>query len=1152
MPSQTYPGAELIAGYQLVQRLGTGGFGEVWKTTAPGGLTKALKIVYGHLNEARADQELKALERIKAVRHPFLLSLERVEVIDNQLLIVTELADRSLLDRFLEACKSGLAGIPREELLGYMRDAADALDYLNESFGLQHLDIKPQNLLLVGGRIKIGDFGLVKDLRGGSATATGGVTPLYATPEAFDGRVSRYSDQYSLSIVYQEMLTGVRPFPGTTTLQLALQHGNSEPLLHPLPVHDRPVIGRALAKIPNNRFPSCRDMVNHLVRAGSAPREAAAPAEAVVRTPVRAETPPGAQTDTPTRVGKQRKDLPATKVNESLLHGRERVDETPSASRLVSMPFSPPASDAGLRPTLIVGIGGLAGWTLRGLRQKLHQRFGDLTTVPAVRLLLLDIDRAALQEARQGNPGEVLEVAETMHLPLYRPEHYRDRAQELLKWLDRRLLYNIPRSQLTEGLRPLGRLALLDNLTEVQGRLREQLRSITSAEAGQTTAATTGAALRNQTPQVFLVSSIAGGTAGGMLLDFAYLLRQVLAELGHDNADLTGVLVHATGQRPAEAELARVNAYATLCELQHYSRPSSLYSGDPGGGLEPCGPGIAPFEHCYLVHLGDQLEPASAEEATNALAEYLFVNAATPVGAFVDCWRRGSIQGVHSNEFPSLRLSGVYRYSSPQQRLATLASRLLCSHVVSGWLGERSQWKGAQADSDLQAQLTSWGVESRALINELNEVAFKFLGSEPEKYLLQTVAGLSPDQQELTPAALKEALDKVDTFFTPGVTTDPADGQRGGSLELALRKHAKDQSGRAARAAVMWLITLVQDPARRIAAAATAAASIRKYLSDLLGSLTQQVDQLIAYLGTARARLPAEAASDKGPAAGWLGGLRRQAPTSSPYQRLTEYCLFRIKELVLRKAAQVPEGMQVPLATWAGRLADVDHKVRQFRDSFKIPAPGSTRQNVFSLYPGQTDFLPQDSQSLTSAAAQLFRRSLPTLEPSFEARLEAECLQSLGGLWGAMTATDDRLPWLRESLVKEAHAAMQAPARELDAAAILFECKVDAETVKLELAQRIASIAPSMDVPRQLRHFVLAVPTSQAGAKIREALSGVTGEIATAILDSDGDLIFCHETAGLAVGEMLSILIGDKSRYVEAAGQVASRNDVAWIGAHSS
>src|SRR5947209_4868490 len=270
MPFQTAPGTEIIAGYRLVQRLGIGGFGEVWKTTAPGGLTKALKIVFGHLDESRATQELKALDRIKSVRHPFLLSLERVEIIDNQLLIVTELADRSLLERFQECRRSGLPGIPRDELLGYVRDAAEALDYMNENFGLQHLDIKPQNLLLVGGRIKIADFGLVKDLRGGSATITGGVTPFYATPEAFDGRVSRFSDQYSLAIVYQEMLTGLRPFPGTTTLQLALQHSNSAPDVEPLPISDRPTIGRALSKIPGQRFPTCREMVASLLAASPA------------------------------------------------------------------------------------------------------------------------------------------------------------------------------------------------------------------------------------------------------------------------------------------------------------------------------------------------------------------------------------------------------------------------------------------------------------------------------------------------------------------------------------------------------------------------------------------------------------------------------------------------------------------------------------------------------------------------------------------------------------------------------------------------------------------------------------------------------------------------------------------------------------------
>src|SRR5262249_14133666 len=163
---------EPIAGYCLVEKLGDGGYGEVWKVTAPGGLFKALKIVHGTLSGPRAEQELKALERIKAVRHPFLLSLERFEVVGGRLLIVTELADASLLDRFNECVAAGLRGVPREELLGYVRDAAEALDYLSEEHGLQHLDIKPHNLLLVSGHIKVADFGLVKSLTGTSASIT--------------------------------------------------------------------------------------------------------------------------------------------------------------------------------------------------------------------------------------------------------------------------------------------------------------------------------------------------------------------------------------------------------------------------------------------------------------------------------------------------------------------------------------------------------------------------------------------------------------------------------------------------------------------------------------------------------------------------------------------------------------------------------------------------------------------------------------------------------------------------------------------------------------------------------------------------------------------------------------------------------------------
>src|SRR6201981_559070 len=101
-----------------------------------------------------------------------------------------------------------------------MAEAAEALDLMNREHQLQHLDIKPQNLFLNHNHVKVADFGLVKVLEGKVASVTGGVTPVYAAPETFDGLVSRFSDQYSLAIVYQELLTGQRPFNGTTVQHL--------------------------------------------------------------------------------------------------------------------------------------------------------------------------------------------------------------------------------------------------------------------------------------------------------------------------------------------------------------------------------------------------------------------------------------------------------------------------------------------------------------------------------------------------------------------------------------------------------------------------------------------------------------------------------------------------------------------------------------------------------------------------------------------------------------------------------------------------------------------------------------------------------------------------------------------------------------------
>src|SRR5437763_8407025 len=331
--------AEPIPGYKLLERLGGGGFGEVWKCEAPGGLHKAIKVVHGDIRttdddgQHRADQELKALRRVQSVRHPYLLSIERYDVIDGRLMIVTELADCSLADRFRDYRTQGLPGVPRDQLLRYLQETAEALDLMNLQHQLQHLDIKPQNLFLVHDHVKVADCGLVKDLEGIRTAMTGGMTPVYAAPETFDGVVSRFCDQYSLAIVYQELLTGVRPFGAASVQQLVMQHLESPPNLTPLPPADRPAVARALAKKPEDRYPSCQAFVQALLgsRVSGPGSRVPGPRSGEVKSPAPADTTRFPKPDTRGPITLRRSDTAPTvlRLSREAEHGRGRVAEAP-------------------------------------------------------------------------------------------------------------------------------------------------------------------------------------------------------------------------------------------------------------------------------------------------------------------------------------------------------------------------------------------------------------------------------------------------------------------------------------------------------------------------------------------------------------------------------------------------------------------------------------------------------------------------------------------------------------------------------------------------------------------------------------------------------------------------------------------------------
>src|SRR5262249_42718415 len=163
-----------------------------------------------------------------------------------------------------------------------------------------------------------------------------------------------------------------------------------------------------------------------------------------------------------------------------------------------------------------------------------------------------------------------------------------------------------PRSLLTEDVRPLGRLAFVDNTAELLARLRELVEQLTSAESKEATTRTTGLKVSAEPPAVFLLASLSGGASGGMASDLAYAVRQVLDERDLPAEGLCGLLMYASRPNTRDCDVARVNAVAALTELHHFSRPDVGYPGSAADGLAATTPGLAPFAECYVLHLGDQ------------------------------------------------------------------------------------------------------------------------------------------------------------------------------------------------------------------------------------------------------------------------------------------------------------------------------------------------------------------------------------------------------------------------------------------------------------------------------------------------------------------------------------------------------------------
>src|SRR5216683_6032714 len=261
--------------YEIVGELGRGAMGVVYKATDPViGRTVAVKTIkLSAEGTGLTRPELLARFQTEAraaglLTHPNIVVVFDAGEEDGLYYITMELVEGKSLQAMLDAGQA----FPLPRTLRIMEQTCSALQFAHER-NVVHRDIKPANLMLTGDdTVKITDFGTAKILQFGTVQQTAHVmgTPSYMSPEQVKGRaVDGRSDIFSLGVMLYEMVTGEKPFPGQNITTVIYKIVNEEPVppkqvdpsIHP---GISAVVMRALAKDPDTRYQTCREMLEDL------------------------------------------------------------------------------------------------------------------------------------------------------------------------------------------------------------------------------------------------------------------------------------------------------------------------------------------------------------------------------------------------------------------------------------------------------------------------------------------------------------------------------------------------------------------------------------------------------------------------------------------------------------------------------------------------------------------------------------------------------------------------------------------------------------------------------------------------------------------------------------------------------------------------
>jgi serine/threonine-protein kinase PpkA len=254
-----------LKGYKMEKRLSSGDIASVFLTREQASDREVVLKVLRQVPDAGGDiafqRFLREFDLIGKISHPNVVRIYDLGIADDHAYIAMEFCSRGSLKRKIKR------GIEPEAAEQIMRQIADALGAIHDA-GILHRDLKPTNVLFREDRsVALIDFGLARQVHlTAELTGAGEIfgTPYYMSPEQGHGEVlDERSDIYSLGVIFYEMLTGEKPFQGSTAMAVILKHARDPiPRLPDELSNYQPAIDKMMAKQPQHRFQSVGELLN--------------------------------------------------------------------------------------------------------------------------------------------------------------------------------------------------------------------------------------------------------------------------------------------------------------------------------------------------------------------------------------------------------------------------------------------------------------------------------------------------------------------------------------------------------------------------------------------------------------------------------------------------------------------------------------------------------------------------------------------------------------------------------------------------------------------------------------------------------------------------------------------------------------------------